>query len=311
MRPILNAVLAAVVCIFSYQVTAAPTAPKSVTIGFIPGENPQALQENGEAIAKLLQAKIGVPVNIYVGKSYAELVDAMAAKKVDFAFLSAMTFVFAEKKAGAKVLLKKVWESPYYYATILSRGDQKLTKLSQLKGKRFAFVDDQSASGYLYPEVYFKKSGIDPKSFFSEVIFSGNHTESIKLLREGKVDAVAVFSNDAKGKETAWERFPGVGAGVGDGTAAQKLKSLKKPNRIWVSEPIPNDPFCVRQEFYDSNPKIAHELMFALLELDGDATEGANFKKLLGVSSLKIATTQQYEPVREMVKALDLKPEGK
>lgn len=269
---------------------------KTVTIGFIPGETPETLKENGQAIAKMIEAKIGLPVNIYVGKNYGELIDAMKNKKVDFAFLSAMSYVFAERTAGAKVLLKKVWDGPYYYATILSRGDQKLTKLQQLKGKSFAFVDEKSASGYLYPQAYFKKNGIDAKTFFKSTIFSGNHNESIKLLRDGGVDAVAVFANDPKAKDTAWEHTP-----------APDKKKYPNPHRVWISDPIPNDPFCVRQEFYDANPKISHDLMFALIELDEDAATGPTFKKLLGVSSLMLATSQQYDPVRDLVKSLDLK----
>jgi phosphonate transport system substrate-binding protein len=276
----------------------AASAPKAITIGFIPGENPQELQENGEVIAKLLQSKIGVPVNIYVSKDYSGLIDAMKTKKIDFAFFSAMTFVFAEKMAGAKVLLKKVWTGPYYYSTILAR-DQKVTKLSQLKGKTFAFVDQKSTSGFLYPQVYFKKSGIDPKSFFKDIVFSGNHPESVRLLREGKVDAIAVFSNDDKDKDTAWDRFP-----------SKEGKNGPKPRKIWVSDPIPNDPFCVRQDFYDANPRIATDLMFALRDLDDDASGGAKFKKLLSVSGLMLATSQQYDPVRELVKELDLKLDG-
>ncbi len=287
--------------IFNPFDVAAASAPKVITIGFIPGENPQLLKENGEAIAKLLQAKIGVPVNIFVSKNYSELIDAMAEKKVDFAMLSAMTFVFAEKKAGAKVLMKKVWDGPYYYSTILTRGDQNLKKLAQLKGKRLAYVDEKSASGYLYPEVYFKKNKIDSKTYFKDTVYTGNHPASIKLLREGKVDAVAVFSNDSKGKDTAWERFP----------ADDTKQKSPKPFRLWISEAIPTDPFCVRQDFYDANPRISHDLMFALIELTEDTKGGADFKKLLGVTSLMLATSQQYEPVREMVKSLDLKLEPK
>lgn len=271
-------------------------APKSITIGFIPGENPQDLKENGEALAKLLQEKIGVPVKIYVSKDYSELIDAMKAKKIDFAFFSASTFVFAEKMAGAKVLLKKVWDGPYYYATILAN---KASKLTQLKGKKFAFVDRKSTSGYLLPLLYFKKNGIDPKTFFSETVFSGNHAESIKLLRENKVDAAAVFSNDVKDKDTAWNRFP-----PKDG------KPGPKPKTIWISEPIPNDPFCVRQDFYDANPRISTDLMFALRDLDEDKVNGAKFKKLLNISGLMLATSQQYDSVRELVKELDLKLDG-
>ena len=280
---------------FSPFTAKAAEAPKQITIGFIPGENPQDLKDNGELLAKMLQDKIGVPVKIYVSKDYSELIDAMKQKKIDFAFFTSMTFVFAEKMAGAKVLLKKVWDGPYYYSTILAN---KATKMTQLKGKKFAFVDEKSTSGYLLPEVYFKKSGIDPKTYFSDIVFSGNHTESIKLLSEGKVDAVAVFSNDAKAKDTAWNRFP-------------QKNPKTKPHMIWMSEPIPNDPFCVRQDFYDANPRISTELMFALRDLDEDKENGAKFKKLMSISGLMLATSQQYDSVRELVKELNLKLDGK
>jgi phosphonate transport system substrate-binding protein len=297
-KSLASVTVAAALLVFPVVVRAAST-PKSVTIGFIPGENPQLLKENGEVIAQLLEAKIGVPVKIYVSSDYTGLIDAMKAKKIDFAFYSAMTFVFAEKMAGAKVLLKKVWEGPYYYSTILASGDSKIKKLSQLKGKKFAFVDQKSASGFLYPQVYFKKNNIDPKTFFKETVFSGNHPESVRLLRDGEVDAIAVFSNDAKNKDTAWNRFP-----------SKDGKNGPKPKTIWVSAPIPNDPFCVRQDFYDTNPKISTDLMFALRDLDEDTNEGAKFKKLLNITGLMLATSQQYDPVRELVKELDLKLDG-
>lgn len=269
-------------------------APKPIVIGFIPGENPDVLKEHGQGIAALIQSKIGVPVSIYVSKDYNDMIVAMKDKKVDFAFFTAMSYVFGEKDAGAKVLLKKVWEGPYYFATILAKN---ATKLSQLKGKTFAFVDEKSTSGYLYPQVYFKKNNVDAKSFFKQTMFSGNHTESINLLRAGKADAVAVFSNDEKAKDSAWERFP-----AADG------KKFPHPKIVWVSEPIPNDPFVVRQDFYDKNPKVAHDLMFGMMELIEDPKDGPTFQKLLNVKSLMLATSAQYEPVREMVKELDLKP---
>ena len=270
--------------------------PASITIGLIPYENPENLREGGEDLARLLEAKIGVPVKIFVSKDYVGLVDAMKEKKVDFGFFSAMTYVMAEKSAGAQVLLKKVWESPYYYSTILVRADSKITKLSQLKGKKFAYVDQKSASGFLYPQVHFKKEGIDPTKFFGETVFSGNHELSTKMLLDKKVDAIATYSNDEKLTDTAWNRFAPKGTKV-------------KVRPIWVSEPIPNDPFCVRRDFYDKYPKIAYDLMYALIELNEDPKEGPRFKKSIGVTSLMFATSPQYEPVREMVKVLDLKLE--
>jgi phosphonate transport system substrate-binding protein len=263
--------------------------PTEITIGFIPGTDPKSMQEGAGEFAKLLQARIGIPVRVFVSDNYAGLVEAMKQKKVDFAFLSAMTFVEAEKTAGAKVLLKKVWHAPFYYSVILAK--KGMTSMKQLKGKRFAFVDENSASGYLYPQVHFKKTGIDPKAYFGEVIFSGHHDRSVQMLNEGKVDAIAVFSNDKDAKDSAFKVFGGKG----------------KPQLLWASAPIPNDPFCVRQDFYDQNPRISHDLMFAMIDLLDDKQDSGRFKQALGVSSLMLATSQQYEPVREMVQALGIK----
>ncbi len=270
---------------------------RPLIIGFTPGENAETLKENGEEIGRILGAKVGAPIQIFISKDYAGLVEAMKDKKIDFGFFSALTYVFAEKEAGAKVLLKRVWHGPYYYSTIIVRDDSKIKSLKALKGKRLAFVDKASASGYLYPSVYFKKQNIDPDKYFSQVIFTGNHEASVKLLQEGKVDAIAVFANDEKVAESAWTRFPPKGV-----AAAQR----PKVHPIWTSAPIPNDPFCVRQDFYESNPRISHDLMFSLIELEEDSKDGASFRKLLGDSTLMLATSQQYQPVREMVQELNL-----
>jgi len=63
-----------------------PKPPKSISIGFIPGENPETLRENGAEIGRMLKDKLGIPVEIYVSKDYNGLIDAMKEKKIDFAF---------------------------------------------------------------------------------------------------------------------------------------------------------------------------------------------------------------------------------
>jgi phosphonate transport system substrate-binding protein len=273
--------------------------PTAVTIGFIPGENPDTMRENMLEFAKLLQGKIGIPVNVYVSKDYSGLIEAMKEKKIDFGFFSAMTFVFAEKNAGAKVLLKKVWASPFYHSLLMVRADSHINSVQQLKQKKMAFVDEKSASGYLYPRVFFKKENIDPAHFFSETIFTGNHKTSVEMLLAKKVDAIAIYSNDKSGHESAWTQFAGAADRPGPARVRTKI--------LWVSDMIPTDPFCVRKDFYEKYPKISHDLMFDMIELQEDATSGAKFRKLLGVTSLVLATSQQYEPVRNLVRELDLK----
>lgn len=268
-------------------------APQAITIGVIPGGDPEKLREQGAVFAQKLQEKIQIPITLYISKDYKGLIEAMKSKKVDFAFYSALTFVEAEKEAKAKVLLKKVWNYPYYYSTIIVPKNSKIKKLSDLKSKKIAFVDENSASGYLYPKVALQKSGLTQESF-AEVAFSGNHQASIQFLEAGKVDAAAVFMDDEKGKDSAWTKF------------STQNKSFRI---LWKSSPIPNDPFTVRQDFYDKFPKETHSLMFAMIEILEERTDKNTYSEVLGLQSLMPATSKQYDPVREMVK--ELNPQSK
>lgn len=259
---------------------------KAVSIGILPGGNPKSIEKESYLLAEKLQNKLGQPVEIFVSKNYTGMIEALKNKKVDLAILSSMTYVMAEKESDVKVLLKKTWNNgAFYYSSIITQAGSKIKSIKDLKNKRIAFVDEKSTSGYLYPQVYLRKNSIVDKNFKS-IVFSGNHAASINLLETGKVDAVAVFSDDEKAKSGAWSRF-------------SKSKKFKV-NILWVSEPIPNDPIVVRREFYESNPKLTHEIMYDLIELQGESN--AALSEILGSSELMPATSRQYDPVREMVK---------
>lgn len=286
--------LGLVLLLFAGTLQADPVPqPQSITLGLIPSEDPVKLKKNGLELAKTLQKKLGVNVNLYIPKTYQGLIDAMKSKKVDFAFFTAMSFVFAEKQAGAKVLLKKVWDGPFYYSVILTRKDSKIKTLKDLKGKSFGFVDEKSTSGYLHPRVQLKKVGLDHQKDL-KTSFHGNHQGAAKALLDGKVDAISVFADTPEGGKNAVDmNFP------------DRSKDVAV---LWVSQPIPNDPFVVREDFYEKYPQFTHEMMFAFIDLKEDP-KGNMLKNYLGCSEVMMATTKQYDPVRELVRELDLKLE--
>ncbi len=279
----------------SLTVSSAWSAPSTVTIGYIPGEAAADLKARGEELAVLLQKRTGLKVQTYVGTSYGDLVQKMSEKKIDFAFLSALSFVEVEKQSGVRVLLKKVWEQGYYHSVLMVPTASKIRKPLDLKGKRIAFVDEKSASGYLYPLVLLKDLGLDSAKDIKPV-FSGGHDKSVELLKKGEVDAIAVFANDEKGRDSAWTHHKG------------RARDVRV---IWSSAAIPNDPLCVRVDFYERYPKTTHDLMFGLIEMNEDASTGPELKRILGVQGLMLATSQQYEPVREMAKKLAKQNEDK
>lgn len=263
--------------------------PKSITIGFIPSGDPKLIQSQAMLFGEKLQEVLGIPISIFISKDYEGLTQAMREKKVDFAFMSAMSYVSAESTVQVKVLLKKVWVEPYYFAAIVTLAKSKIRTISGLRGVKLAFVDEKSTSGYLYPWVMLGKNKF-ARSDFREVSFSGSHATSVEWLTAKKVDAIAVFTDDPKGKTGAWTKFS------------------KLPGRdfrtLWVSEPIPNDPFTVRKDFYDQYPKFTHTLMISLIDLFQSNREKKIFSEVLGNHDLMPATSRQYDPVREMVKTL-------
>ncbi|MFN8944073.1 MAG: phosphate/phosphite/phosphonate ABC transporter substrate-binding protein [Pseudobdellovibrionaceae bacterium] len=267
--------------------------PEKIVIGIGPGGNPEAIRVQALELAELLKKEFDRPFEIFVSNNYEGLVSAMKEGRVDFAFFSSMTYVLAEKEAQAKVLLKKVWNEPFYFSAIIVQKKSKIKTLSQLKGKSIAFVDEKSASGYLYPQVGLQKNGIK-NSDFKNIKYSGNHAQSVKMLEAGEVDAAATFSDDKKGNLSAWKKF---------GTNFKNFKM------IWISEPIPTDPFCVRQGFYDIYPKFTHSLMFFLIDTFEKHKSSKKFEEVLGLKDLMPATSAQYDPVREMVKALGVAPQ--
>lgn len=274
--------LLVILIVFCFQ---AQAALEPITIGLLPSGNLESIKTQSFTLAQKLQDKLKRPVQIYISKNYKGLTEALKSKKVDFAFLSALTYVRSEKETDLKVLLKKTWEGPYYYSALVTLKKAKIKSLMDLKNKTLAFVDENSTSGYLYPQVYLQKNKLTDASY-KEIIFSGSHAQSINLLESGKVDVAAVFADDEKGIKGAWSRF-----------AKDKASKFKT---IWISGPIPNDPIVVRTEYYNEHAKLTHDLMYLLIELQSDPTLRPQVSEVLGHGDLIPATSSQYETVREM-----------
>jgi len=264
--------------------------PDEITLGIIRGGSPDLVKEQAVLLAKELQERLSTPIQLYFPKNYSGLKEAMKNGKVQFGFYTALSFVEAEKDIALKALLKKTWSGPFYYSAVITN-DPKIKKISDLKGKRVAFVDESSTSGYLYPLVMLRKNGLDITDF-SQVLWSGNHENSIHLLHDKKVSAVAVFASDEKAKTGAWTVFSRPGF---------------KPHVLWVSEPIPNDPIVVLNSFYETYPKFTHDLMYAMIEIQDEKRSTKALKEVLGEGALMPATSRHFDPVREMMKSLNIK----
>src|SRR5258708_29761657 len=86
--------------------------------------------------------------------------------------------------------------SKTYRSQIVVRADSGINSIEQLRGKKFAFVDPASASGFLFPNALLAGMGIDYKSFFSDTIFAGGHDKGIIAGYNKQADGGRPFRNN-------------------------------------------------------------------------------------------------------------------
>ena len=172
-------------------------SPQSETlrVGVQPNESAKDLSE----LQTVISERMGRKVEFYKPQDYSQLVDEFKNGKIDFAFMTGLVFIEAEREANAKALLKKVYgKNEFYYSAIVVNPNSPIKKVRDLRGKRFGFVDVKSTSGYLYPRVILRKNGLDageglvPNGNVLASSYLGTHDNAMKALIEGKVDAVGV-----------------------------------------------------------------------------------------------------------------------
>jgi phosphonate transport system substrate-binding protein len=205
-------------------------AQTRLVMAFVPSGEARTILESGNRVAHLLEMATGYHFESVVATSYAGVIEAMGANRADIGWLNTFSYVIAHEKYGVEVRLVTVrFGLPYYRSEIITQADSGINTLGDLRGKRFAYVDPASTSGYLFPVAGLKKAGYDPQKFFGQTIFAGSHNNVVLAVYQGRVDAGAVFE-DARASVQK--------------TLADVMQKVKV---VWKSDPIPNDTVSVRK----------------------------------------------------------------
>ncbi|MEX2212592.1 MAG: phosphate/phosphite/phosphonate ABC transporter substrate-binding protein [Phycisphaeraceae bacterium] len=132
----------------------------------------------------------GIHFDIRIGSSYGAVVEAMANEQVDIAWFGVVSYTQAKERGAAELLAVPVDHgNAVYYSAILHRADSGMKTLTDLRGKRMAFGDPSSSSGFNFPVAMMLDAGVNPATDLGTVIMAGNHASSIAALVNGEVDA--------------------------------------------------------------------------------------------------------------------------
>ena len=176
----------------------------------IPPFYADALAEGGvRDLDAWLEREVGIDVAITApaAYSYAEVADALVRGDVDVAELSPYQYaLLLVRQTNVIPLAASVAHGASTYGSyiVVRQGDPSLQPgatrgVEALRGKRVAFVDPLSTSGWLLPSAFLEGRGLDLEKDLT-VIFAGSHPAALEAVMNGDVDAACVSSDLLIGK---------------------------------------------------------------------------------------------------------------
>ncbi len=275
-----------VVLIAASAVTAAnqPNGTKVLRISAIPDEAPTELQRKFKPLGAYLEEQLGMPVTFTPVSDYAAVVEALAAERIDLAWLGGFTFVQARLRTGTAIPLVQREEDRNFTSKFIT-SDPGVSSLADLKGKTFAFGSVSSTSGSLMPRYFMLQDGIEPESHFSRVAYSGAHDATVAWVASGKVTAGVLNA-------AVWHKL------VANGTV--------DPEKVSV--------FATTPGYYDYNwtvrgnlaPELRDKIRSAFLALDPDNPAHREILDLQGASRFIPTEAANYQGIEDAARSAGL-----
>ncbi len=255
---------------------------QELKFGFTPVLSEAEMRAEFEPLMAYLSDAIGRKVVLYIAKNYGDLRTQMESGAVDIGSFSPFAYVDAARGGKIRIIAQSILDhSATYRGLVIARKDSRLKSVTDLEGKRFAFVDPKSASGYVYPRAMLIEKGMDPERFFKETVFAGGHDKVIAAVLEGRVDAGAIYDG-------------ALGVAKQKGVAVENLVTLAS------TDPIPHDAIAVRIGMDEALVKKIQTALLALDKSEAGRRAIANSKKKL--TGHVIAEDSLFDVVRRTAK---------
>jgi serine/threonine-protein kinase len=270
----------------AYVETVVVDTQKPIRFGLSPALGVQAARAQGERVASWLKKRFEREVRPVVVGDYQALVDAIAEGEVDFAWMPPVSLVRAAEKGVGVVALAQRYGRPNYESAIIVRADSPLTSLAELRDKVVAYVDRESASGYLFAADLLARELGKPEVVLREQHFQGSHKAVSDAVRRKWVDAgVTYVVRDAEGRI--------VYAGWLDLSSEQDQPPIRV---LATTAPIPCDAIAHRPGLATG---LVERLAKTLVEVDDDVDGRAVLTEIFHTTGMMRADLRIYDAVRE------------
>ena len=254
-------------------------------VSAIPDEAPTELLRKFKPLGAYLEQETGMKVQFVPVTDYAAVVEALAADKLELAWLGGFTFVQARLRSGNAIPIAQRAEDEKFTSRFIAAAGSGMSKLEDLKGKTFAFGSPSSTSGHLMPRYFLLQAGIDPERDFKRLAFSGAHDATAAFVESGRVDAGVLNAS-------VWDRL-----------IEEKKVDLAKVNVFATTPPYYDYNWTVRGNL---DPALIKKLTDAFLKLDPANPEHAEILKLQRASRFVATRPENYKGIEEAARSAGL-----
>ena len=254
-------------------------------VSAIPDEAPTELQRKFAPLGKYLEKETGLKVQFTPVSDYAAVVESLATKKLDLAWLGGFTFVQAKIRTNGTAIPIVQREEDAKFTSKFITADPAIKSLSDLKGKTFAFGAPSSTSGSLMPRYFLQQAGLNPEKDFRNVAFSGAHDATVAFVAAGKAEAGVLNAS-------VWDKL----------VEAKKVDTDKV--RVFATTPTYFDyNWTVRG---DLDPVLVKKITDAFLKLDPKNPEHAEIMALQRASKFIPTKKENYDGIEKAAQSAGL-----
>ena len=174
----------------------APIAgPSPLRIAVSPSLSSRDTVGSYRLIAEHIAIQTGQPTELIYRRNNAETQALLSSQGADLAFFSTGAYLtYSGTESIEPLVIPELEHGPFYQALIIVPQDSRSENLAGLAGKRFAFSDATSFSGYLFPVYLLKLRQQTPEKFFGQSLFSQNYAKSLQSVAMNLLDGAAIDS---------------------------------------------------------------------------------------------------------------------
>lgn len=269
--------------------TASMAKAETFYFSAIPDEDQTALVERFTKVAEYLEAELGVDVEFVPVKNYGASVTAFRNDQIQLAWFGGLTGVQARVLTPGAKAIAQGKEDPLFVSYFIAHTDTGLEKSDDfptgIEGMSFTFGSKSSTSGRLMPEFYIREeAGKAPEELFSRVGFSGDHSQTLRLVASG-----------------AWQ-LGALNYAVYDKAVAEGAPEVETAKVIWQTPPYPDYNWTIRGDV-DARfgEGFSDKVQAALIGMD-DPELLASFPREAFIP----AASADFQPIEDTAKALGL-----